>query len=296
MNSQQIICFLTVADQLNFSKAAEKLYLSVPTVSHHIKSLEQELNVQLFYRDRHSVLLTEAGHQFYDDASAIHALYENAVASLDKTGDTSLLRLGCTSHYEHLHLSRLFHEMHKKHPELQPDIITDHYARLLDMVRKEEISFMFGSSYIVKNNEQYRFRKLKDMPTFVILSSFDPLHTKEKITAEDLNTTALVYLDEKMVPYQSDNKVKMFLQDHHRSHRDTRCQDEMTACTLCASGMGPILLPEYRQHKDLLDALHLYRRPFVDDEPFSYGLIHRKNLQDRNALQLIRMIDDASVR
>ena len=50
MNTQQLECFIHVADKLNFTKAAEELYLSTPTVTHHIKSLEEELGAQLFYR------------------------------------------------------------------------------------------------------------------------------------------------------------------------------------------------------------------------------------------------------
>ena len=65
MNSQQLQCFIYVAERLNFTKAAEALYLSVPTVTHHIKSLEEELGIQLFYRSSRVVKLTENGEKFY---------------------------------------------------------------------------------------------------------------------------------------------------------------------------------------------------------------------------------------
>lgn len=60
-----------MAERLNFTKAAESLYLSVPTVTHHIKSLEEELGVQLFYRSSRVVQLTESGETFYYDARDI---------------------------------------------------------------------------------------------------------------------------------------------------------------------------------------------------------------------------------
>ena len=71
MNSQQLQCFIYVAERLNFTKAAEALYLSVPTVTHHIKSLEEELGIQLFYRSSRVVKLTENGEKFYFDAKDI---------------------------------------------------------------------------------------------------------------------------------------------------------------------------------------------------------------------------------
>lgn len=61
MNFRQIDCFLAVAEGLNFSVAADKLFLSQSSVSQHVGALEKELGVTLFTRDRHHVELTEAG-------------------------------------------------------------------------------------------------------------------------------------------------------------------------------------------------------------------------------------------
>ena len=53
--------FLQAADNLSFSEAARKLHLTQPTVSHHIKALERELDVELFIRSSSGLRLTEAG-------------------------------------------------------------------------------------------------------------------------------------------------------------------------------------------------------------------------------------------
>jgi DNA-binding transcriptional LysR family regulator len=53
--------FLCAAETLNFSEAAKQLHLSQPTVSHHIKMLEQEMGVVLFMRTNIGLELTEAG-------------------------------------------------------------------------------------------------------------------------------------------------------------------------------------------------------------------------------------------
>ena len=71
MNTQQLKCFVCVADKLNFTKAAEELFLSVPTVTHHIKNLEEELGTLLFIRTSKIVKLTDAGNHFYADAKDI---------------------------------------------------------------------------------------------------------------------------------------------------------------------------------------------------------------------------------
>ena len=51
MTTQQLECFIRVADKLNFTKAAQEMFLTTPTVTHHIKSLEEELGATLFYKN-----------------------------------------------------------------------------------------------------------------------------------------------------------------------------------------------------------------------------------------------------
>lgn len=95
MNTQQLLCFVCAADHLNFTKAAEELYLSAPTVTHHIKNLENELNTLLFIRTSKMVKLTEAGQQFYTDAKDILSRIDIAEKKIQKIAqkDISFFRL-----------------------------------------------------------------------------------------------------------------------------------------------------------------------------------------------------------
>ncbi len=65
MNTTQLECFLSVANFLNFSRAAEQLRITQPAVSHQISTLEDELEVKLFQRSSKSVRLTQAGLIFF---------------------------------------------------------------------------------------------------------------------------------------------------------------------------------------------------------------------------------------
>ncbi|MBP6115421.1 MAG: LysR family transcriptional regulator [Neisseriaceae bacterium] len=58
---KQLTCFLAVAQELNFNRAAQRLDMSQPPLSRHIQALEHSLGIALFSRDTHSVHLTEAG-------------------------------------------------------------------------------------------------------------------------------------------------------------------------------------------------------------------------------------------
>lgn len=71
MNTSQLECFVQVALNLSFRRAAEELHLSQPTVSKQIASLEAELGGALFVRTTRQVLLTSLGESFLRDAQEI---------------------------------------------------------------------------------------------------------------------------------------------------------------------------------------------------------------------------------
>ena len=71
MELRQLRYFVAVADTLNFSRAAESLYLSQSALSKQIQSLEQELGAALFERDRRSVMLTHAGQVLLPEAKSL---------------------------------------------------------------------------------------------------------------------------------------------------------------------------------------------------------------------------------
>ena len=68
MNTQQLESFLSVAEHLNFARAAEALNITQSAVSRQIHALENELGTKLFHRTSRSVVLTPSGVIFYEDA------------------------------------------------------------------------------------------------------------------------------------------------------------------------------------------------------------------------------------
>ena len=71
MNSRQLEYFLAVAHELNFTKAAESMYVSQTAVTQQIKALEEQLGVSLFERTKKKVVLTPAGNVFLQEATLL---------------------------------------------------------------------------------------------------------------------------------------------------------------------------------------------------------------------------------
>ena len=87
--------FVTLGQEMNFSRAAERFNIIQPALSDQIKSLEDELGVQLFIRDRRSVSLTEVGRLFLPQAQATldQAEAELRVVRRAEQGDIGELRI-----------------------------------------------------------------------------------------------------------------------------------------------------------------------------------------------------------
>lgn len=117
MDLRQLKYFVTVAEELSFVRAAQRLHMSQPPLSQQVKALEEDLGVQLLCRTRREVKLTEAGRVFLAES---RELLEKAQAVAHRTrqaagGEQAVLRVGMAT-------SALFHVL--------PELLTRVKARL----------------------------------------------------------------------------------------------------------------------------------------------------------------------
>lgn len=94
--------FAVVAEENNMSRAAQRLFMSQPPLSRHIRQLEERLGVTLFVRHTRGLTLTEEGARVLEIVRPLLALQEKTYAELDKLGLARgpLLRIGLTTAFE----------------------------------------------------------------------------------------------------------------------------------------------------------------------------------------------------
>ena len=92
MDIRQLEAFVYTVKYQSFSLAAQKLYISQPTVSAHIRSLEEEFHTQLLKRTTKSLSLTPAGTKLYSYATEILTLQQKAIVELANASDRRILR------------------------------------------------------------------------------------------------------------------------------------------------------------------------------------------------------------
>ncbi|MEH6581817.1 MAG: LysR family transcriptional regulator [Halioglobus sp.] len=111
--------YITIVEQGSFSKAAEKLGITQPTVSKQVDRLEEKLGSQLFKRSTRKLILTAAGERYYERAREIDALVkatEHEIKHISNEDD-ALLRIATSPALATNVLPAVFEKLTKAHPE-----------------------------------------------------------------------------------------------------------------------------------------------------------------------------------
>lgn len=268
MNTQQLLCFVCVADRLNFTKAAEELFLSPPTVTHHIQTLEAELGTALLIRNSKMVRLTEAGQGFYNDAKEILAKIEIAQKKMHDAAHTAvrLFHIGCTSSTELQYLKPPLRTMGRRHAGFNPILHMQDYFSLKKMFEAEQLDIMLCTRNMIRKLPNCEFHPVAEAMLYAVVPADSPLAEKETLHFADLQAQRLLTLHPKLVPFEQSNRLRDWIIEHSLNHMDIHCESDRAGILLAECGYGVALFPEFYT-QDL--PATLVRRPF---EPGSSGL------------------------
>ncbi|MFF5760490.1 LysR family transcriptional regulator [Streptomyces longwoodensis] len=149
MELRQLECFVAVADEANFTRAAARLHVVQSAVSSTIKSLERELGTSLLDRTSKRVFLTDAGAALLPRARAtLHAAREAADAVAEVRGGLrGTLRLGTLTSVRLLDLAALLGEFHRRHPGvvLQTSALPSGSQGLVEALLERRLDLAFVS-------------------------------------------------------------------------------------------------------------------------------------------------------
>lgn len=270
MNSQQLQCFIYVAERLNFTKAAEALFLSVPTVTHHIKSLEEELGTVLFYRNSRVVKLTEQGEKFYFDAKDIFFRMEDSKSKfrLYTEQKNILLRIGCMTEIELKKLEPVLKLMKEEYPLIRPKVIVKDFFELKNLYENQQLDLVISTYGL---SEQGEFKKISTYSSCAVMTEDHPLANEKKLAFEQIASENLITLPPKCIPFQKGNKFQEYLTLHAQEHPHIVSEGEAESILLAKCGYGIALLPEFLI--ELQDGIVYV--PFSDTKNIEYGIFYK---------------------
>jgi DNA-binding transcriptional LysR family regulator len=147
MDLRRIRYFLSLAEYLNFRKAAENLHISQSALSEQIAALEADLEVKLFERSSRAVRLTPGGAEYLPGAQQLIADFDACAhrAREAQAGRRGSLRIGTSGWALIDHLPEAARVFRSAYPEISLDIVVVRESRPLEMLRSGAIDLMVAA-------------------------------------------------------------------------------------------------------------------------------------------------------
>lgn len=188
MNLKQLEAFVRVAETKSFSAAAKMLFLTQPTVSAHIASLERELNTCLLIRNTKGVALSESGKELYAYAEQMLELEQKIRERFGLTGRQpgSVLRIAASTIPSLYLLPDIMARFRKEYPEEQLKLFETDSSGVVEMILSHKADVGFTGTVLEKgsctyipfyqdelvvltpSSERYRARKNDDIVSWIL--------------------------------------------------------------------------------------------------------------------------------
>ena len=258
---KQLQCFLAVAHELNFRKAAERLRMTQPPLTRQIKCLEAILKQQLFTRNTHDVSLTEAGRTLMIKAEKIlQELSEIKTGSLSSEkslhiGLTRTLNFECIEH-----INKQLIQLNAEDDVETPNLTS---AQLLQCLSKNTLDLVLTGEKGTGYEDIVQYRWICRESLLLAMPASHPASLKEKVSLEDVCDLPLFWFARSANPPFFDKCESYFEQLKIPFKRLKEPDDSLVMLTHIARGKGVALMP---QSKCTFNQEGLCYRELTDDE------------------------------
>lgn len=273
MDLNNIKCFISLAECLNFTKAAEKEHITQTSMSRKIVNLENEMNICLFYRDNRQVELTEAGKEFYYQSLKILELYDRSVdiAQNIHNGFTRELKIGIGI-YEHNLISSFLGQYVSSHPSVKISCMQYPYQSLLKRFEQSFLDVIISSDqfFTELSKDGLEMHLVHDADWKLLLNKHNALAGCDVVSAEQLEREVLITMYEGSISQ---------IVDHYRpffTFRDVIYVNSYeTKIMMIHAGLGVGIMPSFVSIDQKLD---ICTKPFaLPHNPRKFYILCRKD-------------------
>lgn len=188
LDAHQLNIFLVAAETLNFTKAAQLLHMSQPSVSQHIQSLERHFDVALFERSGRQLELSDAGVALISQAREMvnqSVRIEEEMASL-KGEVFGHLQVGCSTTPGKYVLPQLLARFHNQYPMVKVTCQVSPQATAIEMLCEGRVHIALSSHGYRQSCTDAEFRLFMRDPVMLIAPLSHPWTQREAIEPEEL--------------------------------------------------------------------------------------------------------------
>jgi LysR family hydrogen peroxide-inducible transcriptional activator len=276
MNLKDLKYLVALADTGHFGRAAERVFVSQPTLSAQLKKLEAYLGVKLVERQPKNAQLTDVGKQIVARARGILDLSDEIVALGRSNADpfAGKLKLALIPTIGPYLLPRVMQKLRKAMPHLGLMLYEHRTEALLKRLRDGDIDLGIMALPIAPDG--LTTRQLYDEDFTVALPDHHPLAAKSAIKVRDLKGQTLLLLEDGHC--LRDQALEVCSRVDVREAEDFRATSLETLRQMVAAGLGITLLPQTAVESPFGSQRGLVVRPFVNPAPTrTVGAVWRKS-------------------
>ncbi len=248
MELGQLEAFVQVASHRSFSKAAETLFLTQPSVTARIQALEKELSEELFERSGRSVRLTDAGNTFLVYAQRVLKDVQegrDALEALRKT-EVGSLRIGSALTVSAYVLPKILKTFRARYPGVDVSVRTGRSDQVLEMVLADEVQVGLVRSLVHPEIETVH---LYDDEVVLVTDNAHPFARTRSARIEDVARQSLIFFDRASSYY---GLIHGFFRDAGIVPRHAMDLDSMEATKMMVEeGLGIAILPRVSVEREL---------------------------------------------
>lgn len=244
MELRHLRYFITVAEELNFSKAALKLYTAQPSLSQQIKDLEEDVGVKLLNRTKRKVELTEEGAVFLEQARLTLAQADKAVAMARQVfkAKQQRLRIGFLPVAEMKIFPAVLPRLRMQYPQLKLELLSLSEAEQLRRLKKGELDLSFTRQEI--QTEDIVSQQLLAETLVLLLPPTHPLACHTQIPLSALEQIDLVMPTVESSPSLSALILEMIRQQGLNVNIVAKSEHILASIEAVSNGLGCTLLPD----------------------------------------------------
>jgi DNA-binding transcriptional LysR family regulator len=191
---RQFECFVAVAEERHFTRAAERLHVAQPAVSRQIQLLETQVGTRLFERRRGGVALTGAGEALLPRARDVLAAVD--AARSEAAAITGLLRgrlsMGTIQGTPRARLPALLATYRNAHPMIELSLREDVSEALIDCVRDGSLDVAFVGLVPSRGDDGLEARPIDSEPVSLVVAARHPLAARRRVTIDALRDEPLI--------------------------------------------------------------------------------------------------------
>ncbi len=268
--------FIVLADCLNYSKAANQLYLTQPVLSRHIHDLEETFGAQLFVRDTHKVELTDIGRLAADELSSVVNTYDAAIHKIKQACATAngSIRVGFLGQAVKPFITQFTHYFKDRHPLIKTDYLASSLDLLIDAVNNDELDLAFITHLDTAMFKNLAYRHVMDDKLCVIVPVAHRLYNRDSISIRDLDSEPMIAFNPETNPHTALFHEKLFKKFNSRLNVVHTVSNVDSGLFYTSVGSGCFIIP--RHLSDLANDIRVI--PISDsDAVISLHLIWKKS-------------------